>query len=119
MPTSGKPKINSIMDAVTALTTLGDEESGSDEEKKPSAENPVEETEEAKEEPVIEEQQAVDEVVKEEPVKPRYIPEHKKPDAALTFPEKVRLFDRPCFHVELVPQSRPQNRVCHGAMAVC
>ena len=84
-----KGKINSIMDAVTALTTLGDEESGSDSEKKASPEKQGDEKDEAKENPVKEEME--DEGAKEdEESKPRYIPEHKKPDAALTFPEKVR-----------------------------
>lgn len=52
-------KKDGVMDAVTALTTLGDEE------------------------------EAKVETAEDEEDKVRFIPEHKKPDAALTFPEKV------------------------------
>lgn len=68
------------MDAASALTNLGD--SGDEAEKKPTAD------EEAVVQP--EEQQVVG-VMMDNDTKIRYIPEHKKPDAALTFPEKVRL----------------------------
>ena len=61
-------KKDGVMDAVTALTTLGDEE-------------------EAKGEEEFVEAKAVGD--DGEGGKVRYIPEHKKPDAALTFPEKV------------------------------
>ena len=63
-----KEKLRSIMEAASALTALGDEE------------NPTQQTnEEATKSPKKDEK---------EPRK-RYIPDHKKPDAALTFPEKV------------------------------
>jgi hypothetical protein len=57
------------MEAASALTALGDEE-----EIVNSLEKSLAESNEAKE------------------ARKRYIPEHKKPDAALTFPEKVRAF---------------------------
>jgi hypothetical protein len=61
-----KSKLRTIMEAASALTALGDEEETSNSLEKTPAEH------EAKE------------------ASKRYIPEHKKPDAALTFPEKVR-----------------------------
>lgn len=84
------PKTNKmgIMDAVTALTTLGDEESGSESGEKPSPEKKDDTNEAEKKDDGPEE--AEEGKMEEEEVKPRYIPEHKKPDAALTFPEKVR-----------------------------
>lgn len=90
-----KEKLRSIMEAASALTSLGDEDSASG--SRPSSPKP-------------------DEIKKEEDSPPRsssikrYIPEHKKPDAALTFPEKVSkvrfcifLLDRFC--VESIPIS--------------
>jgi hypothetical protein len=62
-----KSKLRTIMEAASALTALGDEE-----EKGNSCEKNQAEANDAKE------------------ARQRYIPEHKKPDAALTFPEKVR-----------------------------
>jgi hypothetical protein len=62
-------KKDGVMDAVTALTTLGDEEEGKVEEESLQAKAVVGDDGEGG--------------------KVRYIPEHKKPDAALTFPEKV------------------------------
>ena len=56
-------KLRTIMEAASALTALGDEE-----EIVPSVESTQGEAKEARK---------------------RYIPEYKKPDAALTFPEKV------------------------------
>jgi hypothetical protein len=64
-----KSKFRTIMEAASALTALGDEE-----ETVNSLEKSLAESNEAKE------------------ACKRYIPEHKKPDAALTFPEKVRAF---------------------------
>lgn len=78
MPKSDK---HGIMDAVSALTTLGDEESGDEGEAKASPEKKDDDTK-----PAAAKRGSDD---GGEP-KPRYIPEHKKPDAALTFPEKVR-----------------------------
>lgn len=61
-----KEKLRSIMEAASALTALGDEdedEDGDDESEKEGSSLEL--------------------------GSKRYIPEHKKPDAALTFPEKV------------------------------
>jgi len=80
MPKTDKNKGMGIMDAVSALTTLGDEESGSEGGEKPSPE---------KKGSYEQEKRGSDEDENGDS-KPRYIPEHKKPDAALTFPEKVR-----------------------------
>ena len=67
-----KAKLRSIMEAASALTALGDEdETGADEGKQVS-------------------QAKGEEDDSEDTPGKRYIPEHKKPDAALTFPEKVR-----------------------------
>ena len=78
-----KEKLQSIMEAASALTALGDEESTGSPSPTPistpqklSVKSPSSAAASAKED--------------EESPK-RYIPEHKKPDAALTFPEKVRL----------------------------
>lgn len=68
------------MDAVTALATLGDEE---------EEEVVVEEEEKVETKQDGEEEVTTEEVAVAETGKVRYIPEHKKPDAALTFPEKV------------------------------
>lgn len=77
-----KEKLRSIMEAASALTALGDEES---EGSRPSS--PKEEKQEDHKE--------VDssEIKEQEDGNPpkRYLPEHKKPDAAPTFPEKVSL----------------------------
>lgn len=59
----GKEKLRTIMEAASALTALGDEE---------TSDPTVNEDAEAEKEP-----------------RKRHIPEHKKPDAALTFPEKL------------------------------
>lgn len=61
-----KSKLRTIMEAASALTALGDEDETGN-----SLERTLAETNHAKE------------------ARKRYIPEHKKPDAALTFPEKV------------------------------
>ena len=75
-----KGKLNSIMDAVTALTSLGDEDSTA------SGENPAQEEKDDANKPKADDDDS--ESAKSE--SKRFIPEHKKPDAALTFPEKVR-----------------------------
>ena len=96
-----KEKLKSIMDAASALTSLGDEEEESGEAVDPTV---------ASDEDALATAQAV--VKQELPPSPppadplpqqqhqdngsddgkngkRYLPEHKKPDAAPTFPEKV------------------------------
>jgi hypothetical protein len=65
-----KEKLRSIMEAASALTALGEEEDGEEGSESSSKKDGEEEGE-------------MDESGK------RFIPEHKKPDAALTFPEKV------------------------------
>ena len=69
-----KEKLRSIMEAASALTALGDEEDGEEGDEGTSNKQPQEDKEEG-----------------EGKSGKRYIPEHKKPDAALTFPEKVRI----------------------------
>jgi hypothetical protein len=100
-PETKKPpgKENSIMDAVSALTSLGDEEDSNTEESggdsnPPPAKKPKLEDQSAEESKAI--------------AAKRFIPDHKKPDAALTFPEKVReasLMATEYLHVESVPGS--------------
>ena len=72
-------ELRNIMEAASALTRFGDEES--------DIAAPVSPKEEEKAEQP--EQETADEP--ENPAKPakRFIPEYKKPNAALTFPEKV------------------------------
>ena len=71
-----KEKLRSIMEAVSALAALGDEDEEG-EGKKGEKKNP------GRKEDKVEDA--------EFDSKKRFIPEHKRPDAALTFPEKVRL----------------------------
>jgi hypothetical protein len=80
-PGTEKPpgKEKSIMDAVSALTSLGDEEDSNNEE---SAANPSPAKRLKLGDEATEESKAI--------AAKRFIPDHKKPDAALTFPEKVR-----------------------------
>ena len=70
-----KEKLRSIMEAASALTALGDEEESNTSRANSPVSTPVKETLKAKS------------TKKEEK---RFLPDHKKPDAALTFPEKVR-----------------------------
>ena len=72
-----KEKIRSIMEAASALTALCDEES----------ESTAPETLKLLKE---EKQSAASQDDKGKSNSKRFIPEHKKPDSALTFPEKVR-----------------------------
>lgn len=74
-----KEKLRSIMEAASALTALGDEEDGEDDSQ----------SEDKKDNDGENDGSELDESGK------RFIPDHKKPDAALTFPEKVS-------HVETV-----------------
>jgi hypothetical protein len=80
-----KEKLRSIMEAASALTALGDEESESG--SRPSSPKPN--SNEASKTSAEEAKQESSSSAK------RYLPEHKKPDAAPTFPEKVR--GRWCF----------------------
>jgi hypothetical protein len=75
-----KAKLRSIMEAASALTRLGDEDSEASAPPSPNREE--EETEEETEE-------TPETNTKAGKAAKRFIPEHKKPDAALTFPEKV------------------------------
>lgn len=77
-----KEKLRSIMDAASALTSLGDEESEGSRPGSPKATK--------EEEPKVSEQDNQETKEAEDSPK-RYLPEHKKPDAAPTFPEKVSL----------------------------
>ena len=84
-----KEKLRSIMEAASALTALGDEEDG--------------------EEGTSNKQLQEDNEEGEGKSGKRYIPEHKKPDAALTFPEKVRFvwtsitsITHPCRNVHIL-----------------
>lgn len=87
-----KEKLRTIMEAASALTALGDEESaagsrpGSPASEKDSAKNSKNKTTTAP---------------RKKKEEKRFLPDHKKPDAALTFPEKVRflLFIIDCFCV--------------------
>jgi hypothetical protein len=74
-----KEKIRGIMEAASALTALGDEESDNS---RPGS--PIKE-EEAPEAPAGD---SGEKEQKEDSPK-RFLPDHKKPDAAPTFPEKV------------------------------
>lgn len=75
-----KDKQRTIMEAASALTTLGGEQ-----EKETTITTKKDEKPEDTEEKKVESDEAM---AKASSAK-RFIPEHKKPDAALTFPEKV------------------------------
>ena len=77
---SKKEKQRTVMEAASALTTLGGEQ-----EKETTITPKKEESSEDNEEKKVESDEAM---AKTSSAK-RFIPEHKKPDAALTFPEKV------------------------------
>ena len=79
-----KEKIRSIMEAASALTALGDESEEGSRPNSPDPSKPEPSEETKKEEPSKETPKS-----EEEPPK-RYLPSHKKADAAMTFPEKVR-----------------------------
>ena len=70
-----REKLRTIMEAASALTALGDEDDSSSTSQRSS---PVEGTNNPKKESAA---------CRDEK---RFLPDHKKPDAALTFPEKVR-----------------------------
>jgi hypothetical protein len=85
-------KLQSIVEAASALTSLVQEETGSSSLPSPTRED--NNTKTPKEESPAgnaDSDESKDEE-EDEPSK-RFIPEHKKPDAALTFPEKVSYFD--------------------------
>lgn len=78
-----KEKLRSIMEAASALTALGDEESTGSRSHSSTPEKKLPAT-------LVQKGSAAKNDDESSPTK-RYIPEHKKPDAALTFPEKVSL----------------------------
>jgi hypothetical protein len=90
-----KEKLRHIMEAASALTALNNEEASSETEQvntitqlspeKTNSETPNEAPEDHEEE-----EEEDDDEEGSSSQKKRFIPEHKKPDAALTFPEKVR-----------------------------
>lgn len=75
-----KEKLRSIMEAASALTALGDEDDTQEESTPSKAEG---------EQPHADDKTDNGDEGSDKSLK-RYIPDHKKPDAALTFPEKVR-----------------------------
>lgn len=77
-----KEKLRTIMEAASALTALGDEESA--EGSRPGS--PVNEDEAASDKKAT----TPTTTSKKKKEEKRFLPDHKKPDAALTFPEKVR-----------------------------
>ena len=77
-----KEKLRTIMEAANALTALGDEEST--ESRSNGSSSTKEEESQAKKNTTTKKQSKKDVDNK------RFLPDHKKPDAALTFPEKVR-----------------------------
>jgi len=80
-----KEKIRSIMEAASALTALGDESEEGSRPSSPDPSKPEPSVETKKEEPSKE---STPTKSKEDPPK-RYLPSHKKSDAAMTFPEKA------------------------------
>ena len=77
-----KEKAETVMDAASALTSLQEEENGS----RPTTPKPAE-NDSKKEKTEDKEEEINDE---DHPNSPkRFLPDHKKPDAAPTFPEKV------------------------------
>ena len=95
-----KEKLASIMAAASALTSLNESETNTNEstatpEKKASA-TPAKSAQKSEATPTK-----------------RYIPEHKKPDAALTFPEKVcLLYANAAHHEEKSLTGNPSKRSC-------
>jgi hypothetical protein len=88
-----KEKLHSVMEAASALTALCDEESANGE-VAPSSPKIV-----PKESP---DTTAVAETPKDDGSK-RFLPDHKKPDAALTFPEKVSIILRCLLPTTIAP----------------
>ena len=87
-------KIKNIMEAASALTALNNEEASSEQQGNTSTPlSPEKTTDEAPNEAPEDHEEEEEEDEDEDgstSQKKRFIPEHKKPDAALTFPEKVR-----------------------------
>lgn len=77
-----KEKLRTIMEAASALTALGDEESSDSRASSPA-------NLKAQDTTPVKKSKGKDEK--------RFLPDHKKPDAALTFPEKVSYNKRGCF----------------------
>jgi hypothetical protein len=89
-----KGKLRNIMEAASALTALNNEEASSEQGNTSTPLSTEKTTDEAPEDHDEEEEEDEDGSSSQ---KKRFIPEHKKPDAALTFPEKVRLtFEKDC-----------------------
>lgn len=82
-PPKGQQKLRTIMEAASALTALGDEEGSTT----GCPSSPITASESTGKTTTAPE--AVNETKKDKEPKKRHIPEHKKPDAALTFPEKL------------------------------
>jgi cell division protein FtsN len=85
-----KEKIRSIMEAASALTALGEEESDASRPGSPSGESKKEDyvNIESKDTETPGTFESAEDEEEKEAAK-RYLPDHKKPDAAPTFPEKV------------------------------
>jgi hypothetical protein len=81
-----KEKLRNIMEAASALTALNSEELS----EQGNTSTPLSPEKAPNETPEDEDDEDDDEEGSSSKKK-RFIPEHKKPDAALTFPEKVRL----------------------------
>lgn len=79
-----KEKLRSIMEAASALTALGDEEDEGGAAKAETEKASKGDGEPTKDDP----EENTDSVGAAKPAK-RYLPDHKKPDAAPTFPEKL------------------------------
>lgn len=81
-PPVAKEKLHSIMEAASALTALGDEDDS--EGSRPGTPKNTSGTKDDEKKG-----QGKKEDKEDESSPKRYLPEHKKPDAAPTFPEKV------------------------------
>jgi hypothetical protein len=84
-------KLQSIMEAASALTSLVQEETGSSSLRSPKREDNITVT--PKEQTPSSNADSDESKEEEDEPSKRFIPEHKKPDAALTFPEKVSYFE--------------------------
>lgn len=91
-----KEKLRTIMEAASALTALGDEESSDNQSRGNS--------------PVPKEPGKTKATSKKDDK--RFLPDHKKPDAALTFPEKVRFTTSFVFHGIGMPHSPSTKSTC-------
>lgn len=85
VPVAPKEKLHTIMEAASALTALGDEDSSSHDDH-PSSFSTCSTSVVTAEEPTPTTTSKKEQTTKKQK---RYLPNHKKPDAAPTFPEKV------------------------------